>query len=90
MSRAWTLSGPWEPLTEEELASLAFARAKFAQTRTWAYCIGRMRPERLAQQRAYDRERHKSYHEEQKQSITQYSKDWRDKNKEQLCERHAC
>ncbi len=75
MIRAWTRSGPWQPLTGEQLASLANARAKFAETRTWAYNIGNVSPECLAQQRAYDRERHKSQYEENKESIAQYSKD---------------
>ena len=90
MSRKWSPSRRWEPLTEEQLASLAIARERFAETLTWAYYIGRMSPERLAQQRAYDRERGRNYYQEHKESRSQYSKDWREKNKEQLCEKHAC
>ncbi len=90
MSRKWSPSRGWEPLTEEQLASLAIARATFAETRAWAYYVGRMSLERLAQQRSYDRERHKSYYQEQKESIAQYSKYWCDKHKEQLCEKNVC
>ena len=90
MSRKWSPSRGWEPLTEEQLASLAIARERFAEIRTWAYYVGRMSPERLAQQRAYDSERGRNYYQEHKESRSQYSKDWREKNKEQLCEKHAC
>ncbi len=47
MTRAWTPSEPYETHPEEQLASLAVARAKFAETRTWAYYTGRVSPERL-------------------------------------------
>ena len=90
MSRKWSPTRGWEPLTEEQLASLAIARERFAETLTWAYYIGRMSPERLAQQRAYDRERGRKHYQEHKESLAQYNKDWREKNKEQLCEKHAC
>ncbi len=90
MSRKWSPSRGWEPLTEEQLASLAIARERFAETLTWAYYIGRMSPERLAQQRAYDRERGRNYYQEHKEIRSQYSEDWREKNKEQLSEKHAC
>ncbi len=42
MSRAWIPSRGWEPLTEEQLTSLAIARENFAETCTWAHYIGRM------------------------------------------------
>ena len=90
MSRKWSPSRGWEPLTEEQLASLAIARERFAETLTWAYYIGRMSPERLAQQRAYDRERGRKYYQEHKESLAQCNKERYDKHKEQLCEKHAC
>ena len=90
MSRKWSPSRGWKPLTEEQLASLAIARERFAETLTWAYYIGRMSPERLSQQRAYDRERGKKYYQQHKESRTQYDKDRYDKPKHQLCEKHAC
>ena len=49
----------------------------------------RMSPERLAQQRAYDSERGRNYYQEHKESRSQYSKDWRENNKDQMCEKHA-
>ena len=90
MSRKWSPIRGWEPLTEEQLASLAIARERFAETCTWGHYIGGMSPERLAQQRAYDRERGRKYYQEHKESRSQYSKDWCDKHKQQLCEKHAC
>ena len=79
MSRKWSPTRGWEPLTEEQLASLAIARERFAETCTWAHYIGHMSPERIAQQRAYDRERGRKYYQEHKESTSQYSKDWCDK-----------
>ncbi len=70
MSRAWTPSGPYEPLIEEQAASLVIARARFGDIRTWAYYIVRMSPECFAQQRAYDKERHKVYYEEHTESVS--------------------
>ena len=90
MSRKWSPTRGWEPLTEEQLASLAIARERFAETCTWGHYSGGMSPERLAQQRAYDRERGRKYYQEHKESIAQYDKDRYDKHKEQLCEKHAC
>jgi hypothetical protein len=90
MSRKWSPSRGWEPLTDEQLASLTLARERFAETCTWAHYIDRMSPERLAQQRAYDRERGRTYYQEHKESIAQYSKDRYEKLKQQLCENHAC
>ncbi len=81
MTRACIPNGLYEPFTGDQLSILAVARAKFTETCTWAYYIGRMNPERFAQQRAYDRERQKSYREEHKESIAQYSKSWRSKDK---------
>ena len=90
MSRKWSPRRGWEPLTEEQLASLAITRERFAETLTWSYYIGRMSPERLAQQRAYDRERGRNCYQEHKETLAQYYKDWRDKNREQPCEKHVC
>jgi len=90
MSRSWSPIIEWEPLTEEQFASLAIARERFAETCTWAYYIGRMSPERLAQQRAYDKERGRRYYHEHKESRAQYSKDWRDQHQEQLRAKHVC
>ena len=90
MSRTWSPTRRWEPLTQEQLASLAIARERFAETCTWAHYIGHMSPERLSQQRAYDRERGRKYYQEHKQSVAQCSKERYDKHKQQLCEKHAC
>jgi hypothetical protein len=77
-------------LTEEELVSYAKARAKYEESLTWAHYIGRMSPERLEQQRAYDRERGRKYYQENKESRGQYSKEWHQQNKQRLREKHVC
>ncbi len=89
MSRKCSPSRGWEPLTEEQFASLGIARERFAEIWTWAHYIGRMSPERLVQQRAYDRERGRRYYLEHKESRSQYYKDWHDKHKEELSLRSA-
>ena len=69
MNRKWSPSRGWEPLTEEQISSLAIARERFAETLTWAYYIGRMSPERLAQQRAYDKERGEKHYQERRKNV---------------------
>ncbi len=62
-------AGAPAPFTVEDSASVEIARAKFAGTGTSSYCVGRMSPERLAQQRAYDSERHKIHYQQNTEAI---------------------
>lgn len=55
------VNGLWVPLAEEEKVSLAVARVEYEESLTWAHYIGRRGPQRLAQQRANDREGGKQY-----------------------------
>ena len=56
----------------------------------WKYWLSTLTPERLEQQRQYDRERHKKYHEEHKEEMNQKAKEWYERNKERLTEKHVC
>ena len=56
----------------------------------WKTWLNSMSPERLAQQRAYDRERGKQYHQDHKEERNNKYKEWYQQNKERLGEKHVC
>ena len=56
----------------------------------WKTWLNSMTPERLAQQRAYDRERIKKYNQDHKEERTQYRKEHYQENKDHYCEKHVC
>jgi hypothetical protein len=56
----------------------------------WKYWLSTLTPERLQQQRQYDRERGKKYHEEHKEDRNKKAREWYGQNKERLSEEHEC
>ena len=56
----------------------------------WKTWLNSMSPERLAQQRAYDRERGKQYHQDHKEVQNKKKQEYNKNNKERLCEKHVC
>ena len=56
----------------------------------WKYWLSTLSPERLEQQRRYDRERSKRYHEEHKEHLKQKAKERYEQLKEHLREKHVC
>ena len=56
----------------------------------WQTWLNSMSPERLAQQRAYDRERLKKYHQERKEDHNKKQQERYQQNKKQYCEKHKC
>ena len=56
----------------------------------WKTWLNSMTPERLAQQRVYDRERAIKYNQDHKEERAQYRKEHYQQNKERLCEKHMC
>ena len=57
---------------------------------SWKYWLSTLSPERLEQQRQYDRERNKKYHEEHKEEKNEKAKERYERNKERLTEKHVC
>ena len=56
----------------------------------WKTWLNSMSPERLAQQRAYDRERGKQYHQDNKEEQNKKRQEYYQQNKECLGEKHVC
>ena len=56
----------------------------------WKYWLSTLTPERLQQQRQYDRERGKKYHEEHKEDRNKKAREWYEQNKERLSEDNEC
>ena len=56
----------------------------------WNLWLASMSPERLAKQRAYDRERGKKYHEEHKEELNKKRQEYYKQHKEHYCEKHVC
>ena len=56
----------------------------------WKTWLDSMTPERLEQQRAYDRERGRKYHQERKEDHNKKRQERYQQNKERLCEKHVC
>ena len=56
----------------------------------WKTWLSSMGPERLAQQRSYDRERGKKYHQDHKEEMNKKDRERYQQNKEHLSEKRVC
>ena len=56
----------------------------------WKAWLNSMTPERLAQQRGYERERGKKYNQDHKEERTKKRQDHYRQNKNHYCEKHVC
>jgi hypothetical protein len=56
----------------------------------WKYYLSTMSPERLEQQRQYDRERSRKYREEHREEMKVKAKEQYAREKERLSEKHVC
>ena len=73
--------------TEQQLS--AWTRG-VSEVGLWKYWFSTLSPERLEQQRQYDRERNKRYNEAHKEELKQKTRERYERRKEHLQEKHLC
>ena len=78
-------------MTSDEQPPFVFVpTSKYYELGRWKYYLSSMSPERLEQQRQYDRARGKKYRQEHKDEMNKREREWYKENKDIITEKHVC